>query len=326
MTPIQHREHHADAKLPVKLRVLQCDLDKENQQTEIKSGLYNIVNGDGDFVDERDGRILTITTDSYEMKTSGSNGTLVEFTGDILSANDVILLIWSYRISGTGKWAGRNMRENKKRPPPQGDSRKLVMLWGGQNATEVALGEAALLATQLRLGPLHRVECGAEPDCFTKAWRGRLTINTCNETKHKMYLCLGTSEEAYYLQQVDRDPSNLREDLSTLVVHPDSSFAFKQGDTSQYYQHYQKQYTKEVPFSMECNRKDVSGDKITKIFKIERVVDQLVPVQLKTINRPGNHKFVQSQLRGIILVLTSTTLFLWHEDNEEEGLFILVIY
>jgi len=318
LTPIQHREQ-TDTKLPVKLRVLQCDLDKENQQAEIKSGLYNIVNGDGDFVDERDGRILTITTDSYELKTSGPNGTLVEFKGDKLSAADVILLIWSYRISGTGKWAGRNMRENKKRPPPAGDSKKLVMLWGGQRATEVALGEAALLATQLRLGPLHRVECGAEPDCFTKAWRGRLMINTCSEDKLKMYLCLGTSEEAFYLQQVEHDPSNLRGDLSALVIHPDSSVAIKPGNEPQYYEHYKKQYTKEVPFSMSSSRKAVSSDKIAKMFKIERVVDQLVPVQLKTINRPGNHKFVQSQLKGIALVLTDTMLFLWHEENEEEG-------
>ena len=315
LTPIHHRDsNHHDSKT-TKLRTLNCDLTQDNQQVEIKSGLYNIVNGNGDFVDERDGRILTISTDSYKKMTAGPNGRLIDFERDTLNQNDVILLIWTYRISGTGRWAGKQMRENKKRPPPQGDSRTLVMLWGGQDASEVALGEAALLATQSRLGPLFRVEYGMEPDCFTKAWNGRLIINCDNEAT-KLYLCLGQTKEAFYLQQVEHDHSAIRDNLSLMISNPDGSVSFKSGQNPAYYDHYKK--PNEMPFTLAAKSK-FCKNQIEKMFKIERVLDQLIPVQLKTVNRPANYRFVQNQLKGIVLILTTTTVYLWHEENEEEG-------
>ena len=210
------------------------------------------------------------------------------------------------------------MRENKKRPPPQGDARKLVMLWGGEEASEVGLGEAALLATQLRLGPLHRVELGAEPDCFTKAWKGELKINTNNE-KTKMYVCLGgardQNSEAFFLQQVENGATSLRRDLDTILISSNRA-SFKHGPETQYYNHYKKSFSLETPLQYE--EKNIN-DKIVKMFKVERLLDQLVPVQLKTVDRPGHHNFVQSQLRGIVLVLTETKMYLWHQGNDEEG-------
>ena len=261
---------------------------------------------------------MTITTDSYEIFTGDQNGTLKEFKGSTLNCEDVVLVVWTYRISGTGRWAGRKMRENKKRPPPQGDARKLVMLWGGEEASEVGLGEAALLATQLRLGPLHRVELGAEPDCFTKAWKGELKINTNNE-KTKMYVCLGgardQNSEAFFLQQVENGATSLRRDLDTIPISSNRA-SFKHGPETQYYSHYKKSFSLETPLQYE--EKNIN-DKIVKMFKVERLLDQLVPVQLKTVDRPGHHNFVQSQLRGIVLVLTETKMYLWHQGNDEEG-------
>ena len=61
-----------------------------------------------------------------------------------------MVVVWKFSISGTGKWHGKNMRKVKQRAQPAGAENKIVFLWAGSNSSELDLGEAALLATDLR--------------------------------------------------------------------------------------------------------------------------------------------------------------------------------
>ena len=134
-----------------------------------------------------------------------------------------------------------------------------------------------------------------------------------------MYVCLGgardQNSEAFFLQQVENGATSLRRDLDTILISSNQA-SFKYGPETQYYNHYKKSFSLETPLQYE--EKNIN-DKIVKMFKVERLLDQLVPVQLKTVDRPGHHNFVQSQLRGIVLVLTETKMYLWHQGNDEEG-------
>ena len=152
--------------------MVECELGKENSRLEIKSGIHNIIDGDGEIID-RDGRIMKISTDSYE-KFIPKNGKLESFDRNVLLSTDVVLVIWKYRVSGTGKWHGKNMKMNKKRPEPRGQLKELVFLWGGKDSNELELGEAALLTTELKLGTCHNVTTGLEPGAFLKAFNGQL--------------------------------------------------------------------------------------------------------------------------------------------------------
>ena len=159
--------------------MVECELGKENSNLEIKSGIHNIIDGDGEIID-RDGRIMKISTDSYE-KFIPKNGKLESFDKNVLSNTDVVLVIWKYRVSGTGKWHGKNMKMNKKRPEPRGQLKELVFLWGGKDSNELELGEAALLTTELKLGTCYNVTTGLEPGAFLKAFDGQLRIEDCSK-------------------------------------------------------------------------------------------------------------------------------------------------
>ena len=66
---------------------------------------------------------------------------------------------------------------------------------------------------------------------------------------------------------------------------------------------------------------DIDGEKseIKKLFKIEKLIDQLVPIQLKTIRSTGRFLFNQAQLSGVNIVITDNSIYLWHEVKDTEG-------
>lgn len=83
------------------------DLDQELLPMRVKSGRFNVSSGDGEIIDD-DGRILNVATIAYSAKTI-QNGAVVERNlkeNFILKEDDVLLLIWTFSISGTGRWKG----------------------------------------------------------------------------------------------------------------------------------------------------------------------------------------------------------------------------
>jgi len=142
---------------------------------------------------------------SYE-KLTPINGKLKPLAGYILTATDVVLVIWKFSIAGTGKWFGKQMKSIKKQEMPKGSQKEILFLWGGAAASELLLGEAALLAQDLHLGVTHNVKPGMEPRAFLKAWKGRLTIekNTTGDN-FKLY---SSCEE--FSREVDCRKESLR--------------------------------------------------------------------------------------------------------------------
>ena len=293
--------------------MVECELGKENSNLEIKSGIHNIIDGDGEIID-RDGRIMKISTDSYE-KFIPKNGKLESFDKNVLSNTDVVLVIWKYRVSGTGKWHGKNMKMNKKRPEPRGQLKELVFLWGGKDSNELELGEAALLTTELKLGTCYNVTTGLEPGAFLKAFDGQLRIEDCSKGE-KMYCCLG-EENGSYLQQVENSKSSLRNGSSFVIIDHDNK-TFSSTNNCIPVDNLSKSGFKEIKWSMPL---DIDGEKseIKKLFKIEKLIDQLVPIQLKTIRSTGRFLFNQAQLSGVNIVITDNSIYLWHEVKDTEG-------
>ena len=75
----------------------------------------------------------------------------------------------------------------------------------------------------------------------------------------------------------------------------------------------------EIKWSMPL---ELDGDKpgeIKKLFKIEKLIDQLVPIQLKTVRSTGRFLFNQAQLSGVNIVITDNSIYLWHEVKDTEG-------
>ena len=164
------------------------DLDTVIPDYPLTEGKFNISGGDGEIVGD-DGRIMEISTISYE-KLTPKNGKLKPVVGNILTAEDVVLVIWKFSIAGTGKWFGKQMKSLKKQELPKGSQKEVLFLWAGSAASELLLGEAALLAQDLHLGVTHNVKAGMEPKAFLKAWKGRLTIQKIT-TGDKLYLTGG---------------------------------------------------------------------------------------------------------------------------------------
>ena len=69
-----------------------------------------------------------------------------------------------------------------QRPPPAGQTKEIVFLWGGRDCAELELGEGALLITEMKLGTCFKIEPGLEPEAFSKAWAGALQITDSEET------------------------------------------------------------------------------------------------------------------------------------------------
>ena len=300
--------------------MVECELGKENSNLEIKSGIHNIIDGDGEIID-RDGRIMKISTDSYE-KFIPKNGKLESFDKNVLSNTDVVLVIWKYRVSGTGKWHGKNMKMNKKRPEPRGQLKELVFLWGGKESNELELGEAALLTTELKLGTCYNVTTGLEPGAFLKAFDGQLRIEDCSKGE-KMYCCLG-EENGSYLQQVENSKSSLRNGSSFVTIDQDNK-TFSSTNNCIPVENLSKLGFEEIKWSMPL---DIDGEKseIKKLFKIEKLIDQLVPIQLKTIRSTGRFLFNQAQLSGVNIVITDNSIYLWHEVKDTEGRILTFLY
>ena len=308
-------------------------MSKENVSMEIKSGLHNIYLGDGEIVD-RDGRILNIETESYE-KFVTKNGKLEKFESNILTDCMVVLVVWKYRISGTGRWAGKNMKEIKRqRPPPAGQTREIVFLWGGKNCQELEMGEAALLTTEMKLGTCFKIESDMEMEAFTKAWSGNLRIvdSTSNEAD-KLYLVDGQSKSGTFLRQVPKMSESLRPNSSFIVIN-DKEKVFIQNEHSKKCNHDELEKKLGLDLKQKFNFESLvpsteitsnpESEKIEKIFKIEKNVDQLIPVQLK-MSRPTcqNYKFSQAQLSGVCVLKTNNFVYLWHEDKQTEGISFL---
>ena len=298
-------------------KLVECELGKENSSLEIKSGIHNIIDGDGEIID-RDGRIMKISTDSYE-KFIPKNGKLESFDKNVLTSTDVVLVIWKYRVSGTGKWHGKNMKMNKKRPEPRGQLKELVFLWGGKESNELELGEAALLTTELKLGTCYNVTTGLEPGAFLKAFDGQLRIEDCAKGVPKMYCCLGT-ENGSYLQQVENSKSSLRNESSFVIIDHDKK-TFSSTNNCLPVENLSKAGFEEIKWSMDPLEipLESKSEEIKKLFKIEKLIDQLVPIQLKTVRSTGRFLFNQAQLSGVNIVITDNSIYLWHEVKDTEG-------
>ena len=294
--------------------MVECELGKENSNLEIKSGIHNIIDGDGEIID-RDGRIMKISTDSYE-KFIPQNGKLESFDKNVLSNTDVVLVVWKYRVSGTGKWHGKNMKMNKKRPEPRGQLKELVFLWGGKDSNELELGEAALLTTELKLGTCYNVTTGLEPGAFLKAFDGQLRIEDCSKGE-KMYCCLGEGSGSY-LQQVDNSKSSLRNGSSFVIIDHDKK-RFSSTNNCIPADNWSKSGFEEIKWSMPLELDSDKPGEIKKLFKIEKLIDQLVPIQLKTVRSTGRFLFNQAQLSGVNIVITDNSIYLWHEVKDTEG-------
>ena len=292
--------------------MVECELGKDNSNLEIKSGIHNIIDGDGEIID-RDGRIMKISTDSYE-KFIPKNGKLKSFDRNVLLSTDVVLVIWKYRVSGTGKWHGKNMKMNKKRPEPRGQLKELVFLWGGKDSNELELGEAALLTTELKLGTCYNVTTGLEPGAFLKAFDGQLRIED-SSTGEKMYCCLGDGNGSY-LQQVENSKCSLRNGSSFVIIDHDKK-RFSSTNNCIPVDNLSKLGFEEIKWSMPSDEPE-EPEEIKKLFKIEKLIDQLVPIQLKTVRSTGR-LFNQAQLSGVNIVITDNSIYLWHEVKDTEG-------
>jgi len=246
---------------------------------------------------------------------SQKNGKLESFDKNVLSNTDVVLVIWKYRVSGTGKWHGKNMKMNKKRPEPRGQLKELVFLWGGKDSNELELGEAALLTTELKLGTCYNVTTGLEPGAFLKAFDGQLRIEDCSKGE-KMYCCLGEGSGSY-LQQVDNSKSSLRNGSSFVIIDHDKK-RFSSTNNCIPADNLLKSGFEEIKWSLEMDGLDKPGE-IKKLFKIEKLIDQLVPIQLKTVRSTGRFLFNQAQLSGVNIVITDNSIYLWHEVKDTEG-------
>ena len=209
LTPINHRQKNNNNH-GVNYKLVSVEMTKENVQLPIMSGKYNISDGAGDVVD-RDGRIMKISSESYEIKLI-KNGNLVNVENHTtLLENEVVIVIWKYAISGTGKWVGKEMRKVKQFSEPKGATRELVFLWGGSESNELEVGEAALLATDLKLGIIFNVQRGLEPDAFTKAWNGNLKFENSSSAGPKLFIILGNSIDGTYLEEVSPFARSLRD-------------------------------------------------------------------------------------------------------------------
>lgn len=191
-------------------------MTKDNVQTAMMSGKYNISDGNGEVVD-RDGRIMQISTVEYQIKLV-KNGNLVDQSKNSLFDDSVVVVVWKYCISGTGKWHGKEMKKVKQFSQPKGATRELVLLWGGQSSNELELGEAALLATDLKLGTIFNVQPGFEPDAFTKAWSGALRFNISSSTGPALYIIMGHSTDGAYLQQIQPFTRGMRDTHAFILI------------------------------------------------------------------------------------------------------------
>merc|ERR1712131_505879 len=221
--------------------------------------------------------------------------------------------IWKYRVSGTGKWHGKNMKMNKKRPEPRGQLKELVFLWGGKDSNELELGEAVLLTTELKLGTCHNVTTGLEPGAFLKAFNGQLRIEDTSKGE-KMYCCLGEGNGSY-LQQVENSKSSLRSG-SSFVIIDNNKKTFCSTNNCLPVEHLSNSGFEEIKWPLEYGLDE--PEKIQKLFKIEKLIDQLVPIQLKTVRSQGR-LFNQAQLSGVNIVITDNSIYLWHEVKDTEG-------
>lgn len=212
----------------------------------------------------------------------------------------------------------KNMKMNKKRPEPRGQLKELVFLWGGKDSNELELGEAALLTTELKLGTCYNLTTGLEPKAFLKAFDGQLRIEN-NSNGEKMYCCLGEENDSY-LQQVDNSKSSLRNGSSFVIIDNDKK-RFSRTNNSIPAENLSKSGFEEIKWPMEMPLSDCEGnpEDIKKLFKIEKLIDQLVPIQLKTVRSTGRFLFNQAQLSGVNIVITDNSIYLWHEVKDTEG-------
>ena len=182
------------------------------------SGKYNISGGDGNIVD-KDGRIMEISTVEYQIK-QVKKGKFVDSPGlKILKEDEVVIVVWLYCISGTGRWEGKEMKKVRQFDNPKGATREIVFLWGGPKSHELELGEAALLATDLKLGVIHNVAYGNEPEAFTKAWKGKLRIHSSiNNNRPSLFVIQGHSETGGYLLEVNSNKRSLRKRNGFILI------------------------------------------------------------------------------------------------------------
>ena len=121
------------------------------------SGKFNVSGGDGEICDA-DGRIMKILTITYALKIV-KDGVLADISPaekSRLRDSDVIVVVWTFSICGTGKWKGKEQKKSraskKNKPTHLGAERTIVFLWAGAVANELELGEMAILLAEMKIG------------------------------------------------------------------------------------------------------------------------------------------------------------------------------
>ena len=134
-------------------KIVFCDSKSEILEMSLMSDRNNVAGGAGEICDS-DGRILSITSIKYNLY-HVQNKELVEIDpaeNEILSDTSVIVLKWTFTVSGTGRWKGKESKSKKNKEKTKGAERQIVFTWAGESANELEVGEMALLVSEQNIG------------------------------------------------------------------------------------------------------------------------------------------------------------------------------
>ncbi|CAG5078957.1 Oidioi.mRNA.OKI2018_I69.PAR.g9133.t1.cds [Oikopleura dioica] len=273
------------------------DLDTETPDYPLTEGKFNVSGGDGEIVGD-DGRIMKISTISYE-KLTPMNGKLKTISKSTLTSEDVVLVIWKFSIAGTGKWFGKQMKSVRNQQDlPKGSQKEVLFLWGGTEASELLLGEAALLAQDLGLGVTHNLKPGMEPKAFLKAWSGRLTIEKSANSGDKLY----TNCDSLTME-VTCDKESVR--------HGMNFFYRKEGGRRVQMGSGGPSWFSETP------KEPV--EKVEKLWSAENFKDRIVAIELPSRKIWKNYPYELSQLTSLSLLMTNIRIYIISDTPKTEG-------
>ncbi|CBY12672.1 unnamed protein product [Oikopleura dioica] len=181
---------------------------------------------------------------------------------------------------------------------PKGSQKEILFLWGGAAASELLLGEAALLAQDLHLGVTHNVKPGMEPRAFLKAWKGRLTIekNTTGDN-FKLY---SSCEE--FSREVDCRKESLRHGMK---------FEYKKENGRKV------EIGKGGPSWFEEVKKSV--EKVEKLWSAENFKDRIVAIELPSRKIWTNFPYELAQLTTLSILLTNLRVYIVSDTPKTEG-------
>ena len=152
LLPINHHRISSDVSKPSE-KIVFCDAKAKILEMALMSDRNNVAGGAGEICDS-DGRILSITSLRYNLY-HVDNKALVEIDpaeNQSLSDKAVIVLKWTFTVSGTGKWKGKESKSKKNKEKTKGAERQMVFTWAGDSANELEVGEMALLVSEQKIG------------------------------------------------------------------------------------------------------------------------------------------------------------------------------